>query len=74
MSRDPSFDDDGRLRPITRIEFEILDEDLGRYKWNVWSEDVLLEAHAGGPQELQRYLASTWLYLSPVPAPAQPWE
>ena len=62
---DHFFDESGQLRPITAIEFELIDEFRGVYKWNVWSHNVLLAAEVGGPALVKKHLSYTAEFLVP---------
>lgn len=60
MTRDVDFHEDGTLRDVTRIEFNLLD--AGLVQWQLWSDDVLLETHVG--QDFEKYLRCTRFFLS----------
>lgn len=60
---------------MTRIEFIPLDA-AGRYRWQMWSHDRLIESCEGGPEDLDKYIRSTIVSLLPVrfdPAEVMQW-
>lgn len=71
----PAFLDCSDVPELTRIEFLPLD-DAGRYRFQMWSHDRLLESYEGGPEDLDKYIRSTVVSLLPVaydPAEVMQW-
>lgn len=62
--RDPLLTNDGTTREITRIEFEPMPG--GRFRWTLWSGDVMNHREIGGPETLKPILDTTALFCGEV--------
>lgn len=49
------FDDQGNLRPLTRVEFSPIGS--GLFQWQLWSDTTLLEQHVS--RDLDQFLEAT---------------
>lgn len=56
------LDEEGVPRNMNRIVFEVIDRDSGLLRWQLWSDDVLLDSETGRRGTLPAWLMETqWI-------------